>query len=64
MNELKKDPLEQSILNSKDEVQTKLNQTIRKIQIKSEEIEKTKKLIEKLNISIKEETDDLKNIIT
>jgi len=61
--ELKKDPLEENILNSKNEIRTKLNQIIKKIETKSEEIEKTERLIEKLEISIKKGSDDIKKIL-
>jgi len=63
LNKLKKDKEMENVLKSKNEVRGELEQINRDIEMKSKEIERRKKFIEKLDVSIKERTDDLKKML-
>jgi Tfp pilus assembly protein FimV len=63
LERLEDDRKVKEVLKSKDEVKSDLELVVRSIEAKKEELERIKKLVEKMEVSVKERTDRLEKTI-
>jgi hypothetical protein len=64
LDRLEDDRKVKEVLKSKDEVKSELELVVRSIEAKKEELERIKKLVEKMEVSVKGRTDRLEKIVS